>query len=114
MAGICPLLSCDQPLFVYANVAYEMPSPLRNKPLAPGQEDSETFAISSRVLSAAPAQLQAAGVKATDKPERMIDDGARGWHDWYRLNWGHAPSGSPRRENSRPEMARPGRRQACF
>ena len=89
--ALCPLLSCDQPLFVYANVAYELPLPLRNKPLAPGQEDSETFAISSRVLSASPAQLQAAGVKATDTPERLIDDGARGWHDWYRLNWGHAP-----------------------
>ena len=21
----------------------------------------------------------------------MIDDGSRGWHDWYRLNWGHPP-----------------------
>jgi len=35
--------------------------------------------------------LQAAGVKATDKPERLIDDGARGWQDWYQSNWGHPP-----------------------
>ena len=21
----------------------------------------------------------------------MIDDGSRGWHDWYRLNWDHPP-----------------------
>jgi hypothetical protein len=21
----------------------------------------------------------------------MIDDGSRGWHDWYLLNWGHPP-----------------------
>jgi hypothetical protein len=36
-------------------------------------------------------QLQTAKVKATDKPERLIDDGTRGWHDWYLLNWGHPP-----------------------
>jgi hypothetical protein len=35
--------------------------------------------------------LQAAKVKATDEPDRMIDNGARGWHDWYLLNWGHPP-----------------------
>ena len=36
-------------------------------------------------------RLQAAGVKAADKPDRLIDDGKRGWHDWYLLNWDHAP-----------------------
>ena len=40
------------------------------------------------MLTATPAQLKATGVKATDKPERMIDDGARGWQDWYQSNWG--------------------------
>ena len=43
------------------------------------------------MLSATPAQLRASGVKATDQPDRMIDDGSRGWHDWYLLNWGHPP-----------------------
>ena len=27
----------------------------------------------------------------SDKPSPVIDDGSRGWHDWYRLNWGHPP-----------------------
>ena len=80
-----PVLSADQPLFVYANVVYDLPAAAR------GERDPEQFTISSRVRSASPEQLRAAGVKATDQPERLIDDGERGWTDWYRLNWGHPP-----------------------
>ncbi|MCX7006922.1 MAG: acetylxylan esterase, partial [Kiritimatiellaeota bacterium] len=87
----CPIMSLEQPLFAYANVAYDTPAQYRNVAQAPGQENTDLFALSSRVLSAAPAQLQVAGVKATDKPDRMIDDGTRGWRDWYRLKWGHPP-----------------------
>ncbi len=87
----CPVLSLDQPLFAYANVIYDTPAQYRNLSQSPGQENSDTFAISTRELSSSPSQLQAAGVKATDKPERMIDDGSRGWRDWYLLNWGHPP-----------------------
>ncbi len=68
-------MSLDQPIFAYANVVYDTPAQYRKRGAGPGQDNTDTFAISSRVLSAAPAQLQAAGVKATDKPERMIDDG---------------------------------------
>lgn len=84
-----PLLTLQQPMFAFANVVYETPSNLRTG--VQGTAISERYAISSRVLSVGPADLQAAGIKPTDKQERMIDDGARGWHDWYRLNWGHAP-----------------------
>jgi hypothetical protein len=87
----CPVMSPGQPIFAFANVAYETPEPYRSAPQKAGQESSDTFAISSRMVSAGPLQLQAAKVKATDKPDRLIDDGARGWHDWYRLNWGHPP-----------------------
>jgi len=87
----CPLMDLEQPIFAYANVVYETPAAYRTWPQMAGQERSATFAISSRVLSAGPAQLRAAGAKATDKPDRLIDDGARGWHDWYLLNWGHPP-----------------------
>ena len=87
----CPVMTLDQPLFAYANVTYATPDAYRGGPQSAGQEASDIFAISSRVLSAGPAQLTAAGVKATDQPQRLIDDGARGWHDWYRLNWGHPP-----------------------
>lgn len=87
----CPVMQLDQPIFAFANVVYETPEQYRTGSQKAGQGNSDTFAISSRVLAAGPAQLQAAQVKATDKPERLIDDGARGWHDWYLLNWGHAP-----------------------
>ncbi len=80
-----PLLSADQPLFVYANVVYELPEPQR------GALKAERFTLTSRVLSASPEQVRAAGVQATDQPDRLIDDGARGWTDWYRLNWNHPP-----------------------
>ena len=87
----CPVMNQEEPIFAFANVTYEIPAQYRTGPQQAGQESSQTFVISSRMLSAAPAKLKVAGVKATDKPERMIDDGARGWHDWYLLNWGHPP-----------------------
>ncbi|MCX6902185.1 MAG: dienelactone hydrolase family protein [Verrucomicrobia bacterium] len=89
--AVCPVMTLEQPIFAYANVIYETPEPYRKVAQAPGHDSTTTFAISSRVVSATPAQLRAAGVKATDQPERMIDDGSRGWHDWYRLNWDHPP-----------------------
>ncbi len=87
----CPILSLDQPVFAYADVVYDTPPACRNVAQPPGQTNTDTFAISSRVLSASPAHLRAAGTKATDTQERMIDDGSRGWHDWYQSNWAHAP-----------------------
>ena len=87
----CPVMNLGQPIFAYANVVYETPAQYRTGAKMAGHELSGTFAISSRVLSAGSAQLQAANVKATDKLDRAIDDGARGWHDWHLLNWGHPP-----------------------
>ena len=87
----CPVLNLEQPIFTFANVVYETPAQYRTGAHTAGHELSATFAISSRVLSAGPAQLAAASVKPTDKTDRLIDDGARGWHDWYLLNWGHPP-----------------------
>ena len=87
----CPVMNSEQPLFVYANAIYDTPARCRNVATVPGQGNSDTFALSSRVLSVSPEQLTAAGVRATDRPERMIDDGSRGWQDWYQLNWAHPP-----------------------
>jgi pimeloyl-ACP methyl ester carboxylesterase len=87
----CPIMSLDQPLFAYADVIYAIPAQYRNVAHVPGQDNTDCFALSSRVLSVPAAQLQACGVKVTDQRERMIDDGSNGWHDWYRLNWGHPP-----------------------
>ncbi len=87
----CPVMNLEQPIFTFANVVYETPAQYRTGAHTAGHELSATFAISSRVLSAGPAQFAAASVKPTDKTDRLIDDGARGWHDWYLLNWGHPP-----------------------
>lgn len=87
----CPVLNLDQPLFAFANVVYETPEPYQTSSRTAGREGGELFALSSRVLSAGPGRLRAAQVQAADKPDRLIDDGTRGWHDWYLLNWGHPP-----------------------
>jgi dienelactone hydrolase len=85
-APALPGLSPGSPSSSSRTSIYELPAAAARR-----METAGSFTLSTRVLSAAPAQLLAAGVKATDAPERMIDDGARGWTDWYRLNWGHPP-----------------------
>jgi hypothetical protein len=80
----CPLLSTQQPLYVYANISYTLST---ERTLCRGGKPPATFIISSREAIHFPDELQAAGVKATDASSRLIDDFARGWHDWYRLEW---------------------------
>lgn len=86
-----PVMTNDQPIFVFANVTYETPAPYRTGPQLAGVSTSDTYVLSSRVLWARAEELKSSGIKATDLPDRLIDDGTRGWHDWYRLNWGHPP-----------------------
>ena len=73
-----PIQAVDQPLFAFANVAY----PLK-------KSESEPYAISSMLHTAVPADLKKADVKATDKPNPMIDDFSHGWQDWYLLEAGN-------------------------
>ena len=87
----CPVLDVGQPIFAFANVAYDAPEQYRLAGQASAHGLDGCFVISSRMLSATPAGLRAAGVKATDRVTRLIDDGERGWHDWYLLNWAHPP-----------------------
>ena len=87
----CPVMSLDEPFFAYANVIYELPERYRMIAVPLGQSATVSFTISSRVAMLGPQELTRSGVKATDRPERVIDDGGRGWKDWYRLSWAHAP-----------------------
>lgn len=87
----CPVMSLEQPLFAFANAVYETPLPYQDIAVARGNHNSKVFVISSRVHSVNAAALVSAGVNATAGPERLIDDGSRGWRDWYRLNWDHPP-----------------------
>jgi hypothetical protein len=87
----CPVMSPEQPWFAFANVTYDLPEAYAKAAQPTSEGDTPGFALSSRVQAVAPTQLTAAGIKVTDEVDRMIDDGARGWHDWYRLNWDHPP-----------------------
>ena len=82
----CPVLSAEQPLYVYANVSYGLKT---ERVGYRGDKAPAAFMISSREAILYPDELKSAGVKATDKPSRMIDDFSRGWQDWYRLEWGN-------------------------
>jgi len=82
--GKCPVFDVQEPLFAFANITYKMP---RTLPARPGKAASERLTVSSEFQSAYPAALRKAGVKATEKQQRLIDDFSRGWQDWYRLNW---------------------------
>ena len=44
------------------------------------------FAISSLLHTVTPKELRGAEVKATDKPDPVIDDFSNGWRDWYTLS----------------------------
>ena len=73
------------PLYAFANVYYTLPKTETLPHLPPITE----VCLSSLMHSAPSADLKAAGVKATDKTSLLIEDFARGWHDWYRLNTEH-------------------------
>ncbi len=84
----CPVMSTEQPLFVYANVTYE--ADLSDYVREMSRKNYENkFALSSNMLRIMPEELKDAQVVATDsEPERLIDDFKHGWRDWYRLAWG--------------------------
>jgi len=82
-------LEAQDPLFAFVNVTYEAPMEYRKTPTTPGVGPSDVFTLSSRMLVTTGAQLAAQGVRPTAPRNRMIDTGANGWQDWFRLNWGN-------------------------
>lgn len=79
----CPVFDVAEPLFAFANITYRMP---RKLPARPGASATDQLTVTSEYQSAYPDALQAAGVLASEKRGRIIDDFSRGWQDWYRLN----------------------------
>ena len=77
-----PVLDVGQPLFAFANVFYVLPKAELLPHLSPITE----LCLSTLLHSATASELKSAGVRATEKQSFLIDDFARGWHDWYRLN----------------------------
>ena len=78
-----PFLTTDQPLFAFANVHYSLPQAAPSEPHA---AHSATYALSSTLLTASPADLQNAKATPTDQPSALIDDFTQGWRDWYLLS----------------------------
>lgn len=87
----CPIGAPDDPLFAFANVAYDLPERYRSVAMPPGQAATATFVLSSRELIVPAATLAAAAARPTENPDSVIDDGSNGWRDWYRVNWDHPP-----------------------
>ena len=104
----CPILSTDEPLFIYANVHYELPLKYRT------EGGPKTFAISSYPLTFNSQRLKLVGVKPLDKPSMLIDDGTRGWKDWYRKTWSHPLWKATTRKIHDPKWQGPNGAQLAF
>ena len=78
-----PVMSTSMPLFVIANVHYAMPEGSIALPVK-GKSPTE-YLVTSWERMFDPADLQAAGVKATDSPERLLIADANSWGEGYEL-----------------------------
>ena len=79
-----PLLSTAKPLWVYANVLYRLKAPVTGAGYYYATYTAEQFNLSSRMAVATPAQLEAAGVRATDQPSLMIETFEADWQkEWF-------------------------------
>ena len=81
--GSCPVFDVNEPLFAFANITYKLK---QKRDIPPHLGSGEYVTVTSEYRIALPDQLQQAGVKATEQRQRLIDDFARGWHDWYVIN----------------------------
>ena len=82
-AAHCPVFDTNEPLFAFANITYEIDKSL---PGRPGHPASNVLTLSSNYLMAYPDELKRAGVKAIEKPRRLVDNFSNDMQDWYILN----------------------------
>ncbi|MDA0350527.1 MAG: hypothetical protein O3C20_24380, partial [Verrucomicrobia bacterium] len=82
-SAACPVFDVNEPLFAFANITYKLD---RILPERPGRPPSDLMTVSSEYQAVYPDALQAAGIKATEKPQRLIDDFSHGMRDWYLLS----------------------------
>lgn len=79
-----PLAMLDKPLWVYANVRYQLEKPITATGYYYDSYTSQEVVISSRMLIAAPDELQAAQVKVTLKPTPLIEAFEKDWQkEWF-------------------------------
>ena len=90
-----PILSTNMPLFVMANVEYPQHRSLIGSRHMGNSPDN--FLVSTWETIIDPPELKVAGVKAIDRPDRMIERNFDDWGDWYQIGWGnnqHAVAGT--------------------
>jgi hypothetical protein len=79
-----PLLDTDRPLWVYANVRYPLAQPVTGAGYYYGVYTAKDVNLSSRMAVATSAELNASGVKATDKPSPVIEAFEADWQkEWF-------------------------------
>ena len=79
-----PVLSVEAPLWAYANVRYQLDAPVSGAGYYYRRYTTDCFNLSSLVHLAPPAELQAAGVRATLKPSLEIESFAGEWRKaWF-------------------------------
>ena len=79
-----PLMTIDKPLWVYANVLYPLEQPVTGAGYYYGTYTARAFNLSSRMAIVSPAELKAAGVRATAQPSRLIEAFDKDWQkEWF-------------------------------
>lgn len=86
-----PLFDLQKPVWVYANVLYPLATPVTGAGYYYGRYTATDYNISSAMLIVTPAQLQAAGAKATLKPSLLIEsfdsDWQKQWFSYVTSQW---------------------------
>ena len=79
-----PILSTDEPLWVYANITYPLDKPVSGAGYYYASYTADQFNLSSLMPMAMPEQLKAAGFQATLKPSLMIETFEEDWRkEWF-------------------------------
>ena len=78
-----PLLTTDKPLWVYANVRYELDKPIEGAGYYYRVYQAKDFNVSSLIEKFSVEQLETSGAKANDKPSLIIENFQGEW----RKNW---------------------------
>jgi hypothetical protein len=79
-----PIMSTDKPLWVYANVSYELEEPVSGAGYYYRTYTATNFSLSSLLKTATPEQLQSSDMKATLKPTSTIETFQGDWEkEWF-------------------------------
>jgi cephalosporin-C deacetylase-like acetyl esterase len=79
-----PLLSTDKPLWVYGNIGYRLDPPVTGAGYYYVTYTADQYILSSRMLTATPDQLKAAGVRPALMPSLVIESFDGDWEkEWF-------------------------------